>query len=206
MNHPLSRKTTWLIWRARLSIPALLARYDDKKVLAVVTAIHAGLAILLIGVFAWLTNLPLVFTTLGPSAFIFFATPLSRDASPRNAILAHAFGLAIGWTVWNLSLFLSSGTINLQTDHFVILCSATTALSLTALLLIHFSCTHPPACASSLVVALGLVTHWQEVALMMGVIVWLTAQAWALNRLAGLPVPIWSFRQLGEQTTGHLSA
>ena len=93
MNRPLSRKTTWLIWRARLSIPALLARYDDKKVLSLVTAIHAGLAILLIGVFAWLTHLPLVFTALGPSAFILFSAPLSPAAAPRTVILSHALAL-----------------------------------------------------------------------------------------------------------------
>jgi CBS domain-containing membrane protein len=201
MNRPHSIKTTWLIWRARISIPALLARYDDRKVLSLVTAFHAGLAILLIGVFAWLTHLPLVFTALGPSAFILFSAPLSPAAAPRTVILSHAIGLALGWSVWNLSLLCCDGVINLQTDHLIVLSSATIALSFTALLLIHFSCSHPPACASSLVVALGLVTQWQEVSLMMLVIICLTAQAWALNRLAGLPVPIWSFRQLDERAT-----
>ena len=195
MNQPISRKTTWLIWRARLSVPALLARYDDQKVLATVTAIHAGFAILLISAFAWLTGLPLVFTALGPSAFIMFSAPLSRAAAPRNVICSHAVALAIGWIVWNLATLLHGGPINLQQDNFIIICSATAALSLTALLLVNLSCPHPPACASSLVVALGLVTQWPDVLLMILVVVWLTAQAWAMNRFAGLPVPIWSQRQ-----------
>ena len=109
MNRPLSRKTIWLIWRAKLSIPALLARYDYTKVLSLVTAIHAGLAILVIGLFAWLANLPLVFTALGPSAFILFSEPLSPAAAPRNVILAHALALATGWLIWNLSLFVCGG-------------------------------------------------------------------------------------------------
>lgn len=195
MNHPVSRKTTWLIWRARLSVPALLARYDDKKVLAAVTATHAGLAILLISVFAWLTGLPLVFTALGPSAFIMFSTPLSRAAAPRNVICAHGIALAVGWTVWNLATLVHGGPINLQEDNFIVLCSATAALSLTALFLVNYTCPHPPACASSLVVALGLVTQWQDVLLTMIVVIWLVTQAWAMNRFAGLPVPIWFERQ-----------
>ena len=86
MNQPISRKTTWLIWRARLSVPALLARYDDQKVLATVTAIHAGFAILLISAFAWLTGLPYPMAGITP----FYPPSVLRPPDafyPRGAYL-----------------------------------------------------------------------------------------------------------------------
>jgi len=193
-----SLRTRWLIWCARFSIPALLAKFDEQKVVSLVAAIHGGLAILTLSLVAWLTDLPLLFPALGPSAFILFSTPLSPGAAPRSVILGHFICLASGFSVWQLMSFLAGEPVSVQTGGWPLFCSASLALAVSCLLLVRLSCPHPPACASGLVVALGEIIHWHDLVLMAAVVVWLTVQAVAMNRLAGMPVPAWSPRRHEE--------
>jgi len=193
-----SLRTRWLIWRARLSIPVLLARFDEQKVISLVAAINGGLAILTISVVAWLTDLPLLFPALGPSAFILFSTPLSPAAAPRSVILGHFVCLASGFVVWQLMSYLAGEPVSVQAGGWPLFCSASLALAVSCLLLVRLSCPHPPACASGMVVALGAITYWCDLVLMAAVVVWLTVQAVAMNRFAGMPVPAWRPRRHEE--------
>ncbi len=194
-GHPrrrLSLKTRWAIWRARYSTAGLLARLDERKAISVVAAVNGGLAILAIGFFTWITDLPLMFPALGPTAFILFATPTTESAAPRSVILGHFSGMASGWAVWHLVSSVVGGPVSIQVGGLAPVVSASLALAVTCGLLIRLSCPHAPACASSLIIALGGVTDWLGVLLMAVAVVWITAQAVAMNRFAGVPVPTWS--------------
>ena len=193
--HPrkrLSLKTRWVIWRARYSPAGLLARLDERKAVSIVAAVNGGLAILAIGFFSWIADLALMFPALGPTAFILFSTPTSESAAPRSVILGHFSGMAAGWAVWHLVSALFGEPVSIQTGGLASVVSATLALAATCVLLIRLSCPHAPACASSLIIALGGVTDWLGVLLMAVAVVWITAQAVAMNRFAGVPVPTWS--------------
>lgn len=195
MSHPRRRRalrTRWAIWRARHSTVGLLARFDERKAVSLVAAVNGGLAILALGVFAWLTELPLAFPALGPTAFILFSTPTSASAAPRSVILGHFLGLASGFAVWHLMSAIAGGPVSPQTGGWPLILSASLALAVTCGLLVWLSCPHPPACASSLVIALGAVPDWPNVLLMAVAVVWITVQAIAMNRFAGVPVPTWS--------------
>ena len=194
----LSYKMRWLRWRARLSIPALLTRFDEQKVVSLVTAVNGGMVILTLGVFAWLTNLPLLFPALGPSAFILFSSPLSPAAAPRSVVLAHLTCLICGYIVWLLMSFAVGEPVSMEAGGWPVFTSASLALVLGCVLMIRLSYSHPPACASALVLAMGGAPHVSDVLLMSLAIVWLTAQAVGMNRLAGLPVPLWSPRNLDK--------
>ena len=195
INNPLSLKTRWLIFKASVSTPALLARFGEKKIIPIITGLNGGLAILTISLFAWMTSMPLIFPALGPTAFILFSTPLAPAAAPRNIIVGHFSCLAIGWAAWNLTSYLAGIPDGELANSGFIYLSASVALAISCLLLVRINCPHPPACTSCLVVAWGGVTHWLDILLMAAVIVWLTYQAMAMNRMAGLPVPKWSPKQ-----------
>lgn len=195
-KNKLSAKTRYLIWRANFSIPGLLARFDEKKVVSFITAINAGLAILVLSLFAWLTDLPLAFPALGPSAFILFSSPLSIAAAPRNVIMGHWISLATGLVVWNLVSYCSGAPVSLQSGSWPLLCSASLTMAISSALLLRLSCPHPPACASGLVVGLGAIIAWPDLLAIAAAVVCLTYQAYATNRLAGLPVPVWAPRNL----------
>lgn len=176
-------------------MPSLLARFEEKKVISLAAAVNGGLAILTMSLLAWLTELPFIFPALGPSTFILFTNPLSPTAAPRSVVLGHCTCLAVGAIVWHLMSYLSGAPVSVETADWTLFCAAPLALALCCLVLVRLSCPHPPACASALVVALGAVTAWQDLALMAAGIVWLTYQTVLMNRLAGVPVPLWSPRR-----------
>ena len=183
----------WSFWRARLSVPFLLAHGDEKKVISVFTAVNGGLTILIISLLAWLCDLPLLFSALGPTSFILHSAPLSRAAAPRSIILGHYIGIACGGASLVVFSFLAGETITLQSSGAA-LCSASLALAGTCYFLVRCSCPHAPACASALLVAVGAASTWTALLCMAAAVVLVTAQAFALNRLACLPVPLWAPR------------
>src|SRR3954453_15954349 len=66
---------------------------------AVYTFVGGLLTIALSGALAWALDEPLVFPSLGATAFLFFETPMAEVASPRNTIIGHYTGalVAYGW-------------------------------------------------------------------------------------------------------------
>src|SRR5579883_298173 len=46
---------------------------------------------------AWATRQPLIFPSLGPTAFLIFYAPRSPPACPRNALVGHAIAVACGY-------------------------------------------------------------------------------------------------------------
>ena len=50
---------------------------------------------------------------------------------------------------------------------------------------------HPPAGATTLIVALGIISRPRELAVIEVAVFLLVAQALVINRLAGLPYPLW---------------
>lgn len=188
----------WATWRARLSVPSLIASHDEHKVVSIVVAVNGGLAVLVIGLIAWWTDLPLVFPALGPTAFILFSKPFSADATPRSVVLSHFTGMISGLAVRYLVGLAGEDATSLESAGWLTYCGASLALALTCLLLVWLSCPHAPACASALIVAIGAVDDWPGLlAMAIGVVI-LTLQAVCLNRFACLNVPVWS---RGRQNT-----
>jgi CBS-domain-containing membrane protein len=181
----------WLTWRARLSVPSLLAAHDERRVVSIVVAVNGGLAILVVGLIAWYSDLPLLFPALGPTAFILFSKPFSPDATPRSVVVGHFAGIVSGLVVGQLVGLLWS-PVTLETAGLHTFCGAALALALTCLLLVWLSCPHAPACASALIVALGVVDDWRGLLAMAIGVVMLTLQAVCVNRFACLDVPVWS--------------
>ncbi len=70
--------------------------------------------------------------------------------------------------------------------------AAALSLGLTSSLMVLLKAPHPPAGATTLIVSLGLITQpWQLLLLLIAVAV-LTPIAFAINRLAGIPYPVWN--------------
>lgn len=50
---------------------------------------------------------------------------------------------------------------------------------------------HPPAGATTLIISLGLLSHPVHLVILEIAVVLLSAQALFINRIAGLPFPVW---------------
>jgi len=62
------------------------------------------------------------------------------------------------------------------------------AVALTTFVLHAIRCTHPPAGASAIIVALGILQTPEQLLVMFGAVVLVTALAWAFNRSSGVIV------------------
>ena len=158
---------------------------------AVYTALGSLLTITLSGLFAWLLDEPLVFPSLGATAFLFFETPMAEVASIRNTIIGHSVGAGVAF-LW-LNVFGLVGEPSAIAEGFTADRVACVALSLafTGGILRLLRAAHPPAGATTVIVSVGLLTTWDELLILMAGVVLLSASALALNRLLGVPAPLW---------------
>jgi len=132
-----------------------------------------------------------VFPSLGPTAFLFFYTPLAASAAPRNTILGHLIGALAGYL--SLVIFglteaapaLSGGMTVARVG------AAALSLGLTSGLMVWLRVPHPPAGATTLIVSLGILRTPGQLAVLTLAVILLTIQGFAINRLAGIDYPVW---------------
>jgi len=191
-----SLKLRWMMWKARLSIPNMLAQGDEGSVVSLFTSINGGMTILIICLLAWIWNLPLLFPTLGPTLFIIHSSPLSRAAAPRSIILGHFSAITIGSLCWYAASAIVGPSLSMQNGGLTLVCSASLALAITCNVLVRLSCPHAPACASALVITLGGVEAGLGSICLAVAVTLVVVQAIAINRLASVPVPLWSPRTI----------
>ena len=97
------------LWRVvrgfllRFQLTRLAERHDSLAVLGIFSFVNGCLSIGIMAMLALVTEQAFIFPSLGPTAFLFFYTPLAPAASPRNAIYGHLIGVAAGWG--SLALF-----------------------------------------------------------------------------------------------------
>jgi CBS-domain-containing membrane protein len=159
---------------------------------AIYTFFGSLLTIALSGLLAWLLKEPLVFPSLGATAFLFFETPMAEVASIRNTIIGHAVGAGVAF-VW-LNVFGLVGEPSAIAEGFTADRVACVALSLgfTGGILRLLRAAHPPAGATTVIVSIGLLTEWDELLILMSGVLLLSVAAWCLNRVLGVPAPIWT--------------
>ncbi len=147
------------------------------------------------GLAAYFLKQPLLFPSLGPTAFLFFETPLARNASPRSTLLGHLVAILAGaFSLGVFGLFHHPGVLQEGvTLHRIY--AAALSVALTGAVLILLRASHPPAGATTLIVSLGLLQTPRDMAELMGGVVLLTITGWIINRLAGVKVPIWSAKE-----------
>ncbi len=208
-HRPVSRRT-WIIslnrwmfsWRARLSVPSLLASFEERRIISLIAAINGGTAILIISLLAWLIGVPMLFPALGPSAFLLFSAPFSKAAAPRSVILGHLAAIGVGLVVWHAVSFLYGEPLSMGTEGWPVLASASLALALCCVLLVRLSCPHAPACATALIISLGAANDWPALLGMVAGVVLLTGQAVLMNRIAGVAMPTWSHGRISTSDGG----
>jgi CBS domain-containing membrane protein len=159
---------------------------------AIYTALGSLLTIALSGLLAWALDEPLVFPSLGATAFLFFETPMAEVASIRNTVIGHTVATVVAF-MW-LSVFGLVGDASAIDAGFTAERVACVALSLacTGGFLRLLRAAHPPAGATTVIVSIGLLTTVSELAVLLAGVLVLSAAAWSLNRALGVPAPAWS--------------
>jgi CBS-domain-containing membrane protein len=176
----------------KLRLDWLLLHFPPRLVRAVYVFVNGFLTIGLLALLALVSRNPFVSPSLGPTAYLLFFTPLGRTSSPRNTVIGHAIGLLCGY-----GAFVATGAGAIPFGEYPGIFSprvlaAALSLSTTGAFMVLLDASHPTAGATTLIVSLGIISKPRELAVIEAAVFLLVAQALVINRLAGLPYPMWS--------------
>lgn len=162
-----------------------------RKAEALFAFVFGSIALSLLGLLAYLADEPLIFPSLGPTAFLLFHRPTASAACPRNAIQGHLIGVCAG--VAALAIFgLLSSPDALSTGVTVPRAlAAGFSLGATGGLMVLLDRGHPPAGATTLIVSLGLLHQPHDLVVLMGAVAILLMLGVLVHRLAGTTYPVW---------------
>lgn len=176
----------------RFRVPALVERHSSTTVMGAFALVNGVISIGIMSAAAVLTGQPLIFPSLGPTAFLLFYTPTAAAASPRNTICGHAIGAGAGYLA--LVVFgLTDAAPALATEvTWARVGAAAMSLGLTSGLMVWCRVPHPPAGATTLIVSLGILREPDQLAVLMLAVVLLVLQGYVINHLAGIAYPRWA--------------
>jgi CBS-domain-containing membrane protein len=169
----------------------LKKQFGSNLVQGIYTVVNGFITLGLMGLVAFLTKQPYLFPSLGPTALILFVTPMAAVAAPRNVIYAHAIGAAAGYAALLVTGLEHAPPTFIAGVTSARIVAAALALAATGGFTVWLNCQHPPAGATTLIVALGIMTHPASLFTLMLAVSLLVLQAIGINRLAGVPYPLW---------------
>lgn len=176
----------------RLRLTALVERHDSMVVMGAFAFVNGCIAIGVMSVGALATGSPFVFPSLGPTAFLHFYTPLAPAACPRNTVCGHAVGVVAGFVSLHLFGLADAGPALTTGVDGARVAAAALSLGLTSGAMVWLRVPHPPAGATTMIISLGILSDPAHLVVLMLAVVLLTTQAFAINRLAGVPYPGWA--------------
>lgn len=171
----------------RLRLDWLLDHFPPRFVRSVYVFVNGFVTIGLLAVLALVSRNPFVFPSLGPTAYLLFFSPLAKACSPRNTILGHAVGIMCGY-----GAFAVTGVGPHVGISWPEILAAALSLSTTGALMVLLDVSHPPAGATTLIISLGIISKPRDLVIIEVAVFLLVAQALVINRLAGLPYPLWT--------------
>jgi CBS domain-containing membrane protein len=176
----------------RLHVDGLSERHSSTNVLGFFAFVNGVISIGIMSAVALVTGAPFIFPSLGPTAFLLFYTPMQPASSPRNTISGHFIGCCAGYL--SLVIFgLTDAAPALATEVTgARVGAAALSLGLTSGAMVWLRVPHPPAGATTLIVSLGIIAEPSQLVWLMLAVVLLVGQGLAINRLAGIPYPLWS--------------
>jgi CBS domain-containing membrane protein len=169
----------------------LRGRWGKRLALSLFAFLNGGITTGVLALLAHWTRDPLIFPSLGPTAFLLFHRPLAKAASPRNALLGHLIGILAGWLSLAVMGLVHAPPILETGVTWPHVASAALSIGLTSGLMILLNAPSPPASATTLIISLGLIHEpWKYPILLAGATL-LIVQGFIINRAVGIPYPLW---------------
>jgi CBS domain-containing membrane protein len=106
-------------------------------------------------------------------------------------VLGHAVGLICGYAAYVVTGSHGFGGPALLSAWWPEAMAAALSLAFTGALMVLLKVSHPPAGATTLIVSLGILTKVEYLVVIEVAVILLTAQAFLINRAAGLDYPLW---------------
>ncbi|WP_276299230.1 HPP family protein [Halorussus lipolyticus] len=147
--------------------------YDELR-----ESVTAGALLVVVSALAVATGRTFLFPSLGPSAFLLATKPAAPASHPRRVFGGHVLGVLAGLAAYHA---LASGVAVTAPPPAMTIASASLAVSgvlsvvLTTAGMVRFDLRHAPACATTLIVSLGLLSSPTDALLVVASILLLLA-------------------------------
>jgi hypothetical protein len=150
-------------------------------------ASHAGALLSALGAVVWLSGLPFLFPSLGPTAYLFATQPSAPESSARRVVGGHAIGVLAGLVAYHaiagdVVITASMGAASMA--GFRLAASGVVAVALTTAGMALTDTGHAPACATTLIVGLGILSAPLEGAIILLAVAVLVLEQTLLTELS----------------------
>jgi CBS-domain-containing membrane protein len=143
-------------------------RAMQKSDLLFATTCEAVL-IFIVAIAGWMAHQPLVFASLGPTAYELIETPERKTARPYNVIVGHLIGVLAGFAgLYAAHAFNSPEVATEVTLHRAV--AAALAAGLTVFFTLLLKASQPAAVSTALLIALGTLQLWRDAFVIMGAV------------------------------------
>jgi hypothetical protein len=125
------------------------------------TSLYAGLLFTVSGATVGVSGQPFIFPSLGPSAFILAFERTGERTRTYRVVGSHVIGGVAGLLAYTLlatGITITTTPAALSPDGLRLAASGVLSIVLTSWGMIATKTNHPPACATTLIVSLGLLT------------------------------------------------
>lgn len=140
------------------------------------TTLYTGILLTPLGIIAWLTGHPFLFPSVGPSAFLLAMILYGQPTTARRVVGGHTIGTIAGLLAYHLiasGLVITHISPLLTSAQLRLVVSAIVSLMLTTAGMLYTETVHPPACATTLIVSLGLLASYLGGAIIIGSVIML---------------------------------
>ncbi len=169
---------------------------EQKRDLAVAPVCEAAL-ILVVSLAAWFTQQPLVFTSLGPTAYEMIEQPHRKSARPYNVIAGHLIAVISGFVALLATHAWYTPAVSARHIQLPRVEAAVFSTALTVFFTLLLRATQPAALSTTLLISLGTLQQWRDILVIMIAVLLLT--------IAGEPIRRWRNKQIPDEETAKKS-
>lgn len=161
---------------------------------AVRSSVFAAGMFLVLGAAAWASGRALLFPSLGPTVYLYAVAPESSAPKNRHVVLGHLIGVVVGLLAYHViagGAHVSRFSDPLTFDGARLGLSALTSVTLTVFGMEVTGQRHSPACATTLIVSLGVLSSPLDGVIIVAAVL-LVVSAWVLLQRLGARGPPFS--------------
>ena len=137
----------------------------------IIAPVCEGGLILVVSIVAWISHNPLVFASLGPTAYELVETPERPSARPYNVIIGHLIAVAAGFLALYVTGAIHVPSVSQAGIPLTRAWCAAMAAGVTVFVTLIARATQPAALSTTLLVALGSMQQWRDGFFIMGGVV-----------------------------------
>jgi len=148
-----------------------------------IAPIGEALLIVVAGAAGWAAHQPLVFASLGPTAYELIETPHRRSAQPYSILAGHLAGVGAAYLALFVTHAIRAPAVSAAGVPLARVASAALAAALTVLFNLLLRASQPAAVSTTLLIALGMMQQPRDAAILMGGVLLVTCAGEPLRRL-----------------------